>query len=118
MSDAASVTAASSAAAGCRLAPGVLRPRIDRNRCEGKGDCVDICPHGVFQLGVLPREARGDLSLVGRMKGWAHGWQQVFTPGADACQACGLCVRVCPERAITLVRHGHNGRHDVSPAAD
>jgi ferredoxin len=22
---------------------------------------------------------------------------------ADACRACGLCVRECPEKAITLV---------------
>jgi ferredoxin len=27
----------------------------------------------------------------------------------DACQACGLCVVACPEKAITLVERGSPG---------
>jgi len=110
----------------CRQPPGLLRPVVDRNRCEGKGDCVDVCPYGVFSVGTLPLERRRELSLFGKLRGYAHGWQQAFTPNADACRACGHCVKACPERAITLVRHagvpgqaaGHNGRHDAPTAAD
>lgn len=89
---------------GCRQPPGRLVPLIDRNRCEGKGDCVAVCPHEVFEIGVLPRDERSDLRLVGKLKGMVHGWRQAFTPNADACRACGHCVTACPERAITLVR--------------
>jgi ferredoxin len=32
----------------CAAAPGVYVPRVDRSRCEGKGDCVAVCPYGVF----------------------------------------------------------------------
>lgn len=116
----------------CRQPPGLLRPVIDRNRCEGKGDCVAVCPHDMFSVGTLPAERRKELNLLGKLRGFAHGWQQAFTPNADACRACGHCVKACPERAITLVRHtrvpdgangtagapGHNGRHDASIAAD
>ena len=102
----------------CRQAPGVLRPVIDRNRCEGKGDCVAVCPYDVFTIGTLLADERRGLSLVGKLKGFAHGWQQAFTPDADRCRACGHCVTACPERAIKLVRQGHNGRHDAPPAAD
>ncbi|MFG6466541.1 4Fe-4S dicluster domain-containing protein [Roseateles sp. BYS87W] len=84
--------------------PGRFEPHIDRNRCEGKGDCVAVCPHGVFTLGTLGLFDRRSLSLLGQLKGWAHDWQQAFTPHADACEACGQCVTACPERAITLVR--------------
>jgi NAD-dependent dihydropyrimidine dehydrogenase PreA subunit len=105
---------------GCRQQPGAFAPHIDRNRCEGKGDCVVVCPHDVFILDTLPTEARKGLSLKGRIKGWAHGWQQAFTPNADACQACGHCVSACPEHAITLVRAlpRHNAAHHAPRPAD
>jgi len=77
---------------------------IDRNRCEGKADCVEVCPYGVFTVAMLPVEQRKGLTLLGRLKGMAHGWQQALTPHAEACHACGRCVAACPERAITLAR--------------
>ena len=79
-------------------------PVIDRNRCEGKGDCVAVCPKSVFVLDVLPQAERGELSWLGKVKGFAHGWKQAFMPDAAACEACGLCVPACPERAIKLSR--------------
>ena len=92
-----------------------LQPRIDRNRCEGKGDCVVVCPQGVFSLGVLPVEQRRGLRILGLLKGHAHGWRQALTPALEACSGCGRCVTACPERAITLVRAGHNGARDSGP---
>lgn len=88
----------------CRQAPSAFTPVIDRNRCEGKGDCVDVCPESVFILDVLPQSERATLSWMGKVKGFAHGWKQAFMPNAEACRACGLCVAACPERAITLAR--------------
>jgi 4Fe-4S ferredoxin len=88
----------------CKQAPGAFAPVIDRNRCEGKGDCVSVCPKHVFVLGVLPASERGSLSFVGKVKGFAHGWKQAFMPNVGACEACGLCVSACPEEAITLQR--------------
>jgi len=88
----------------CAAPPGALRPRIDRNRCTGRSDCVAVCPYGVFALGLLPPDQRGGLSLPGRLKGFAHGWKQSFAVRAEACRGCGLCVDNCPERAIRLER--------------
>ena len=92
--------------ASCKASPGEFVPVIDRNRCEGKAQCVAVCPYHVFALDVLPKEQRSELTLRGKVKGLAHGWRQAFTPNADACHACGLCVAACPERAITLMRVG------------
>lgn len=105
-------------AASCRQPPGRFQPSIDRNRCEGKGDCAVVCPYEVFSIGILPADQRQALSLMGKLKGYAHGWKQAFTPNAQACQACGHCVTACPERAIKLVRRVHNGLHDATTAAD
>jgi NAD-dependent dihydropyrimidine dehydrogenase PreA subunit len=90
--------------ARCKHPPGVMVPVIDRNRCEGKAACVAVCPKGVFVLGTLPAEQRAGLSLTGKLKGFAHGWKQAFTPNAAACEACTKCVEACPESAISLVR--------------
>jgi 4Fe-4S ferredoxin len=84
--------------------PGLLRPIIDRNRCEGKEDCVRVCPYGVFDMGKLSAEQRAELSFVGRLKAFAHGNRQAFAVRTEQCHACGLCVTACPEKAIKLAR--------------
>jgi NAD-dependent dihydropyrimidine dehydrogenase PreA subunit len=88
----------------CQAAPGTYHPVVDRARCEGKSDCVDVCPHGVFEVRRIDDADFDRLSLVGRLKSIAHGRRTAYTPSADKCQACGLCVVACPEKAITLSR--------------
>ena len=42
----------------CRAEPGRFLPVIDRGRCEGKRDCVEVCPHRVFECGPIRRARR------------------------------------------------------------
>lgn len=91
-------------ASDCPQPAGVIEPRIDRERCEGKGDCLRVCPSDVFELAVLTREEWSALSLRGRLKALVHGRRQAIAMRADQCRSCGLCVTACPERAIQLVR--------------
>jgi NAD-dependent dihydropyrimidine dehydrogenase PreA subunit len=88
----------------CRAAPGTFEPRIDRAKCEGKRDCVDVCPYGVFEVRRMDDADFAALGFLAKMKSRAHRRQTAYTPGADRCQACGLCVVACPEDAITLTR--------------
>lgn len=92
---------------GCAQPAGAFYPVIDRNRCEGKAECVAVCPVQVFEIGVLAPEARRDLSFKGKVKGFAHSWRQAFAVREASCEACGLCVKHCPEGAISLSRREH-----------
>lgn len=82
----------------------VAHPVVDRARCEGKADCVEVCPYQVFEIGRISDEDFAALSFFAKMKSRAHGRKTAFTPRADACHACGACVTACPEKAIKLVR--------------
>lgn len=83
---------------------GTALPVIDRNRCEGKEDCVVVCPYDVFEVRRLTEEERAGMSLLGGLKSWAHGYRQAVVVKPMDCHACGLCVRSCPEKAIKLQR--------------
>jgi NAD-dependent dihydropyrimidine dehydrogenase PreA subunit len=87
----------------CRAPAGKFVPQVDRRRCEGKADCVQVCPYDVFEVGVIDAAEYAAMPALVRFKLWVHGKKTAHTPRADACRACGLCVVACPERAITLV---------------
>ena len=74
---------------------------VDPARCEAKAACIAVCPTEALQLEPLPPDVRAGLSFFGRVKAWVHGnrWAAV---SADRCEGCGLCVPICPERAIRV----------------
>ncbi len=88
----------------CKPEPGLLKPVIDRNKCEGKEDCLQVCPYHVFEIRKLTSEERRALNLPSRLKLFAHGGKQAFAVRAVDCHSCGLCVVACPEKAIKLGR--------------
>jgi NAD-dependent dihydropyrimidine dehydrogenase PreA subunit len=85
-----------------KAAAGSAIPIVDRNRCEGARDCVVVCPYDVFEVRKLTEEERVGMSLIGTLKSMVHGYQQAIVVKPQDCHACGLCVKACPERAITL----------------
>jgi 4Fe-4S ferredoxin len=86
----------------CGPESGRVAPVVDVNRCGAKGRCVDVCPFGVFVMGVVDAADRARLDLRGRVKAWVHRGRQARVEHPDACHACGLCVAACPEDAISL----------------
>jgi len=81
-----------------------VAPVVDRFHCEGKADCVRVCPHDVFVVARISDADFAQLTLIGKVKSLVHGRQTAYTPKADDCHACGLCVDACPEKAIHLVK--------------
>jgi ferredoxin len=57
----------------------------------------------VFEIRRIDASDFSALSGIAKFKVWVHGMKTAYTPKADQCRACGLCVVACPEKAIALV---------------
>jgi NAD-dependent dihydropyrimidine dehydrogenase PreA subunit len=90
----------------CRAKPGEFAPVVDRARCEGKAECVEVCPVHVFEVRRMDDGDFARLGLLAKLKSVAHRRMTAYTPLASACEACGKCVEACPEKAIKLARAG------------
>ncbi|AEG16974.1 MULTISPECIES: ATP-binding protein [Desulfofundulus] len=53
---------------------------VDRDKCEGCGECVDSCPGSVLEM----KDGKA------------------FVVNSDDCLGCETCVSVCPSGAVTL----------------
>src|ERR1700749_2944045 len=59
--------------ASCKQEPGALRPLVELTRCEGKGDCVRVCPESVFEIRRIADVDYLRLGLLHRFKQRVHG---------------------------------------------
>ncbi len=89
--------------AQCTAPAGAFAPIVNHGTCEAKGDCVEVCPYDVFEVGPIDQDDYRALGWLGRVRVRVHGMRTAYTPNVDRCQACGLCVVACPEHAIQLV---------------
>lgn len=80
---------------------GILYPVVDFNKCSGKGPCIMACPFEVFEMKIIETEDRNALNWVGKLKTKFNN-KKAYATNPDLCNACGLCVTSCPEKAIKL----------------
>jgi 2-oxoglutarate ferredoxin oxidoreductase subunit delta len=64
------------------------RVKLARSLCKGCGYCIEFCPRKVFEPG---EESERGVSLP-----------RIARP--EDCTLCGLCTRLCPDLALTIVK--------------
>jgi 4Fe-4S ferredoxin len=85
--------------------PELMQPIIHLGKCEGAGDCAEVCPYDVFEIRKASEAERAGFNFKERIKSFVHRHKKGFVVKANQCHACGLCVKACPEKAIKLVRY-------------
>ena len=70
----------------------------------GVQTCALPISENVFEIRKIDAEDYNQLGMLNKFKLRVHGLKVAYTPNAEACRSCGLCVTACPERAITLAR--------------
>jgi NAD-dependent dihydropyrimidine dehydrogenase PreA subunit len=59
---------------------GMIMVTVDRNKCDGDGSCVNVCPQAVFKL----EDGKAD------------------PVNMSECINCQTCVENCPQTCITV----------------
>ncbi len=88
----------------CKEEAGKIMPFVDFNKCEAKGPCVEVCPFDVFEMQKISEDEFSKLSFIGKLKTKVHGMDKAVVINPELCHGCGLCVKVCPEKAIKLTK--------------
>ena len=65
----------------------MVKVKVDWEKCDGDGVCVEVCPVEVFELQDLPDFTDTEKSVPVR---------------EDECILCMACVASCPTEAITV----------------
>lgn len=87
----------------CAESGGKLMPIINLSNCGGKEDCVPACPYDVLEMRTITAADRLKLNFKGKIKTFFKP-KKAYVTDSNLCHACGICVQVCPERAIKLGR--------------
>ncbi len=82
----------------------IVMPIIHFGKCEGKRDCLEVCPYDVFEIRKAQADEIKELSFIEKFKSFAHGHQKAFVINPELCHNCGLCITACPEKAIKMTK--------------
>lgn len=59
-----------------------MPPKVDKELCDGSGDCFDVCPGDPNVFEIVDKKA--------------------IVVSADSCIECGACEASCPTGAIIM----------------
>ena len=93
----------------------VTVPRWDESKCIQCNQCAYVCPHATIRPFALTGEEAAAAPAAAKIVDWKAGKGKgvyKFSMGVSPldCMGCGVCVGVCPTKAITMV-----GREEEAP---
>lgn len=82
-----------------------LAPWWNSQKCVECGKCTMVCPHAVIRAKILNSDAQKNAPSTLQSKQCLVNKSTNFTLEVSPkdCLACGLCEKICPTKAITLV---------------
>ena len=86
----------------------VTVPRWDEGKCIQCNQCAYVCPHATIRPFALTEEEAAAAPADAKIADWKAGKGKgvyKFSMGVSPldCMGCGVCVGVCPTKAITMV---------------
>ena len=84
---------------GYRDATGDYRITVNTDKCDGCGDCLDICPEKFFEL---EEDDYDDIKVI--VKKDMINKVGILCPGASVCKDANKlnCIEVCEKKAISM----------------
>ena len=74
------------------------KARVRIYDCQGRGECIKVCPEDAIEEG--PKRLPAAVCLSGGEYEMLPGKAIIIE---DRCTGCGDCVPVCPNQAIEMV---------------
>ena len=71
---------------------------VDRERCDGCGKCVGVCPQGIIE--IVPRE-----NVIQNFCSSRASAKNTRAACGVGCIGCGICEKVCPVGAVRVVEN-------------
>ena len=86
----------------------VTVPRWDEGKCIQCNQCAYVCPHATIRPFALTEEEAAKAPEAAKIAPWKAGkgkgvYQFSMSVSPLDCMGCGVCVGVCPTKAITMV---------------
>jgi Fe-S-cluster-containing hydrogenase component 2 len=80
-------------------AMGDFRITVDTDKCDGCGDCLEICPEGIFQL---KEDDYDDIKVEVRQE--LINKVGILCPGGSICKKNNKfnCIETCQKQALSI----------------
>ncbi len=75
---------------------------VNQDKCSACGDCQDVCPQNILKIRNVTSDEKQNMSFFQRMDCLYHKNRKLEVIDQVKCIGCGLCLKACKHKAISL----------------